>query len=340
MVEIISIPGVMTREMIKNYEGEKVYAPADELRKATEKRSVIPIVMFRDREHTDVEPPESDVLGWARLNYQDGKVKTNLAFVPEFMTDTQLDMLATLEKDNLSPAFHMKKVKEKGAFKGQPYDAKQTEIEWGHVAVVTTGRCDLQHGCGLYMDSFDALEEYDDSLKECVARKISECAHAHPEWPHDKCIAVAFSICREGKDVSDRDSSEVISEGHPNKGRVDTMSEEQLKQKQNEIESLQAKITAFEAREQESLVEQVAEKFKIAKDSLKEKSSDVLKSLLEMDVKLPVGQDTGDQKDADKNKSKTEEKDAEYEPGLTITVGYDYAKGLGMKHAAIRKKVR
>lgn len=340
MVEIITIPGVMTREMIKNYDGRRVYAPAEELRKATEKRNMIPIVMFRDKEHSDVEPPESDILGWAKLNYDDGKVKANLAFIPEFMNDTQLDMLASLEKDNLSPAFHMTNVPEKGMFNGQSYEEKQTDIEWGHVAVVTTGRCDLQHGCGLYMDAFDSIEQ-DDSLKDCVARKISECAHAHPEWSHEKCIAVAFSICRKGQDVSERDGSEDLTQEHDEKSRVDTMSEndQQLKEKDQEIEKLRAQVDAYVAKEHEMLVGQVAEKFKLDAKDLKEKSSDVLKSLLEMEVKLPVGQDTSDQTDADKDKDKEDELDADYQPGLTVTTGYDYAKGLGKVSAAIREKV-
>jgi hypothetical protein len=188
MSKLIKIPGVMTREMIKTYGTERVYAPAAELRKATEAVSMIPICMYQDREHGNLDLPDEEILGWALLNYDEGKVKAELLFDPLKMTDAQLVMLANLEKHNLSPAFRSIPIMEPGAFQGQPYDSTQTDIEWKHIAVVAHGRCSDIHGCGLYKDHFDGLEvPTRDKITRCVELLVSK-GH-QPEAAEEICLA-------------------------------------------------------------------------------------------------------------------------------------------------------
>jgi hypothetical protein len=339
LVEIISIPGVMTREIIKQYEDKRVYAPAEELQKATEKRNVVPIVMFRDREHSDLDPPDHEIIGWAGLRYEDGKVKVKMAFIQELMNEDQLEMLAHLEKDNLSPAFLATREEKKGAFNGKPYDEIQRDFDWRHIAVVSKGRCSDRDGCGLYKDTFDSI---DSSLSDCVARKIPIFKSEHPDWTHEHVVAAAYGYCREHTDVmnpmqtgSGSDSDIKNADQIKISERDDSMSDE-LAQLKAQLAEQDAQITAFKARELETLRKAVVEHIGVKEDLVKDATKDALELLLKL-PKKEAGQDTSEQTDG--SEEQKEVKDAAWEPGLTLTVGYDYAKGFGNKSAAIRKKV-
>jgi hypothetical protein len=330
MSDIIHIPGVMTREMIKHYEDKRVYAPAEELKAATDRVNFIPIFMERVREHGDLELPNEEILGWASLTYDNGKVKANLFFDPEKMSDDQKDMLATLEKDNLSPAFLADVIEQKGAFHGQPYDAVQRNFTWKHIAVVSKGRCSSLAGCGLYKDFFDAVGCDSEKLERCVQDVM---AKGHSEES-------AWAICRAALKESALPASQsvpaiTVADQDKNIERDDFMSDE-LAQLKAQIAERDAQIKAFEARELETLRKAVVEHAGIKDELIKDATKDALELLLKL-PKKEAGQDTSAQTDGEEQKD--EVKDAEYEPGLTITVGYDYAKGFGNKSAAIRKKV-
>jgi len=47
-----------------------------------------------------------------------------------------------------------------------------------------------------------------DPSNECVSKWISELSHAHPDWPRDQVIAVAFAKCRRGDSQASLDSVE------------------------------------------------------------------------------------------------------------------------------------
>lgn len=358
MSNLIKIPGVMTREMVKTYGTERVYAPAEELRKATELTDMVPICMYKDREHGALDLPDDEILGWALLWYEDGKVKTNLLFDPLKMSDAQLVMLANLEKHNLSPAFRSIPVIEQGAWQGQAYESKQTDIEWKHIAVVETGRCSDLHGCGLYKDHFDGLDvPTRDKITRCVELLLSK-GH-QPEAAEEICLAAykdqgvshletvnntgeyyggpvnitdysIVNVTREDQMPSEcveKKVAEGMSKEEAAKACAPASSDaEKIAQLEAANLLLQAKLDAAEKIQR---VEQVHQKFGIPTDQLEQKDLPVLDAM--MSFELPVGQPiTGERRDS-KPPTGTETADAEDEdedpdtkPGLFKTINPTY----------------
>jgi hypothetical protein len=327
MVNIIEIPGVMTREMVKQYAGRKEYASAEELKKATERTNLLPICVYDYQEHGSNHLPKEEIIGWGRLRYDNGKIKTKLYFDTEKMTQEQLDIITTLRKENLSPAFRHIPVNEPGTFQGQKYDVKQTEIDWQHIAVVTKGRCDKTKGCGLYMDSFDSVEV---DQEGCVAKLISE---GHSE-------ASAKSIC-EKADQPANDTLRIYADTAPltsadNKVTVssiaadDSMSEQLIQEKDAQIAALTARLDQIEADAVCELRKEVVKKLGLPVEDVKEAGRDALELMLKIDTHKLPGQNINDQQDAedpDKEKDpdkEEEKKDADYEPGLIVTKSFDY----------------
>ena len=326
-MEFINIPGVMTREMVKHKEGRSVYASAEELQKAVEQTDMLPICMYREQEHGPLDLPNEEIIGMGFLTFEDGKVKTELVFDPERMTEDQFNLLNNLEKDNLSPAFLSNNVKEKGIFDGHAYEEKQTDIQFKHIAVVSKGVCSSLHGCGLYMENFESINTESAKLERCVEHVKAK------GWSEEKAWAICKSKIKESDDVQNLNEDEFISvndtSNHVNIKRESTMTEECIKKKMDagmsKEEAEKACAPKKEATESEDKIAALEAKLEALTGKLEKV--------------LEIGQDITAQTEAKKEEEPEEEKDAEYEPGTWVPTGYDYSQGLNMKSAIKRKKV-
>lgn len=328
----------MTREMVKLYmhDGKEVftYSPASELKEAIDHTNMVPICIYKDREHGLLELPKEDIIGEAALHFNDGKIKADCYFDLEKMTPEQIKMLEDLEKDNLSPAFKTVAIRKSGSFEGVHYDEIQTQIRFYHVAVVTQGRCSSIQGCGLYRDSFDAI--YVEDTQEMDTCKAALMKKGHSE-------TVSYELCqdvlmREDKIklptyATDADIKKDTTDEANNEG-LNMTTDEEMKTLQEQLDTAKKENDAFKEKERQLLITQVHDTWKIPKPELEGKNMDTLLELskLKPPSDTPPGQDITDATTAPKRpkrvtKAEIEEKLADamdaqldhpdYKPGVT-----------------------
>ena len=290
----------MTREMVKIYhvDGEEVstYSPASELKEAVEHTNMVPMCIYKNREHGYLELPKEEIIGESALYFADGKIKADCYFDLEKMNPEQLKILDNLEKDNLSPAFKTVTVKKSGSFQGVHYDEIQTQIRFYHVAVVTQGRCSSKHGCGLYRDTFDAIYIEDSAeLDKCRSSLINK---GHSE-------DVAYGLCqdvlmREEKInlpiyATDADIKDNTTTG-TTKSDSKMATDEEMKLLQEQLDKAKTQNDAYKALEKQALIKQVHDAWKIPVEELDQKSIEVLTELSKL--KPPTGKPGQDVSDS------------------------------------------
>lgn len=139
---------VIAKEIVQDYDGIKVYKPADSLKTILDHGENRPI--------TDNHPPERIVTS----NSQRCGHIENLTFTDDnelkadmIITDAKLiDGIVSKTQREVSVGFHAKTVDVKGVFNDKEYSQMQTDILLDHVAMVESGRCSLKDGCGIHGD--------------------------------------------------------------------------------------------------------------------------------------------------------------------------------------------
>lgn len=140
------------------------------------------------------------------------------------------------QKRFLSCGYKADVVEESGEYMGEKYDHRQTNIRGNHVAIVRSPRAGPS--AKMLLDSEDAvIDESEDAWmadvvqgvvdrtiqdalelvkgdenindKDGISKKISKVAHDHPEWDHDKVVAVAHSMT-DPKKKTDMEHGKVI----------------------------------------------------------------------------------------------------------------------------------
>ena len=156
---ILSIPAVIAKHMIQDYDDLKVLKPAEELEAAAMFADGIPIT--RDHPNAGIVTDRAEVLGFLKD--------------PLFENDELKGILKIADKDlaadvknrkltGLSIGFFCNLDKTEGAVGDAKYDAVQKDIFLNHVAIVDQGRCSIEDGCGFHTDSGKKIDSPPDLI--------------------------------------------------------------------------------------------------------------------------------------------------------------------------------
>ena len=145
---ILSVPVVIAREMILDYDGLKVLKPFDELEAASKFADGIPVT----REHPDagIVTDRAEVLGFLRNPIAENDELKGILEI------SNTDLIADIKDGKIkevSGRFFCNLDHTPGTFNNGMYDAVQRAIFMNHVAIVDAGRCSIKDGCGLQTDA-------------------------------------------------------------------------------------------------------------------------------------------------------------------------------------------
>lgn len=171
----IRYPITITRTGILNYiyDGKLVR----EYRSPEEVFHPDSISTLRGAPITDGHPQERRVTPENYQKYVKGSLSDTLTIngdlVEGFMTvyDNQLNQkILSGKQQEISPGYDTSDLKESGEIDGSPYDVKQTQIRYNHVAVLERGRSGrrvrVKTDDGLHIDSYQENENNNKSQKE------------------------------------------------------------------------------------------------------------------------------------------------------------------------------
>ena len=150
--ETLTVPAVITREDVFDYDGMLVYEPADEVEKAAFTAENAWIV--------EDHPPEI-ILSSPKLirgtirnaKFEKDRIKADLVFFKNRCSPKYLADIKSGKAKSVSIGFFWECVTESGEFKGKHYDYVKRDILIDHVAVGDwLGRCSYP-ACGIGVDS-------------------------------------------------------------------------------------------------------------------------------------------------------------------------------------------
>ncbi len=169
----VIVPTILARECVSNYCNGRGFKPADELKAAAFTLDGAWVVVYNHvptievRKRAVIRGKVKDIAFDEKTNSVFGNVYFMKALCDEALLERARK--GELSKD-VSCAYYSDDVCVPGTFAGEPYDFKQTNLMFGHVAVgVPEGRCPAPF-CGLQMDSFDGflrVNVLDPSLFAC-----------------------------------------------------------------------------------------------------------------------------------------------------------------------------
>ena len=193
----------IAKEMIQDYNGIKVYKPADSLRAILEHGENRPI--------TDNHPPGKLITS----NSQRKGYIENLTFTDDselkadmIVTDTKLaDEIKSGKKREVSVGFHSKIVDVHGVYNDVEYDQMQTDMLLDHVAALENGRCSLLDGCG-FKEPIPAIKQ--DSAPEVISDEAKKAIKLANSLIADQRIGLIAEISTIN-DTIDRDTLDAMS---------------------------------------------------------------------------------------------------------------------------------
>ena len=145
---ILSIPAVIAKHMIQDYDDLKVLKPAEELEAAAMFADGIPIT--RDHPNAGIVTDRAEVLGFLKdPTFENDELKGILNIADKDLAADVKDGKLT----GLSIGFFCDLDRTEGTVGDAKYDAVQKDIFLNHVAIVDQGRCSIEDGCGFHTDS-------------------------------------------------------------------------------------------------------------------------------------------------------------------------------------------
>ncbi len=153
----LTVPAVITREGVYDYDGMLVYEPAEEVEKAAFTAANAWIVEEHPPEVILVDP--AHIRGTVREPvFVEDRIKADLVFYKDRSSPKYLEEIKTGRAKSVSIGFFFKAFPEKGEFKGKPYDYVKRDILIDHVAVGSwTGKCSYPT-CGIGVDTKSSLK--------------------------------------------------------------------------------------------------------------------------------------------------------------------------------------
>jgi len=160
--ETLTVPAVITREGVYDYDGMLIYEPAEEVEKAAFTATNAWVV----EEH----PPEiilskpGLIRGTVRnAKFEKDCIKAELAFFKSRCTPQYLEDIKTGKARSVSIGFFFECIPQQGEWQGQHYDYVKRDILIDHVAVGSwQGRCSYPL-CGVGVDSLKGADAHSNS---------------------------------------------------------------------------------------------------------------------------------------------------------------------------------
>lgn len=241
---------------------------------------MVPLTDDHPQEFVTPENAKDLSIGWIGDNVgQEG----NMVAATVVVADKNAIAKTETGKVELSCGYSADLVDEQGIFEGQPYDVRQTNIRYNHVALVDRGRAGPQ--VKLHLDAADAVEvEDEDKPNKEVPVKIKI---GDKEFEVSQDLADAFGAFEKQKNDemealkgSKKDSADLQT-------RIDSLSSD-LKASQKETETLKAKLDVAEeklASKPEQLKQDELDKMVAARTKVLDTAQAVLGSELKADGK-------------------------------------------------------
>jgi hypothetical protein len=157
--ETLTVPAVITREGVYDYDGMLIYEPASEVEKA----AFTALNAWVVEEH----PPEI-ILSKPQLirgtvrnpRFEKDKIKAELVFFKNRCSPEYLNDIKSSRARSVSIGFFFDCIPQPGEFKGQHYDYVKKDILIDHVAVGSwQGRCSYPL-CGIGVDTLKGADPY------------------------------------------------------------------------------------------------------------------------------------------------------------------------------------
>ena len=145
---ILSVPAVIARQMIYQYDDVKAIKPFEELEAAAKFADGIPITL--EHPPAGIVTDRTEVLGFLRNPIAEND---ELKAILEISDKTLLGDIKAGTYTDVSPGFFCALDHTAGTLKGVKYDAVQRNIFLNHVAVCKIGKCSLEDGCGFHVDA-------------------------------------------------------------------------------------------------------------------------------------------------------------------------------------------
>jgi len=145
---ILSVPAVIARQMVYQYDGLKALKPFEELKEAARFADGIPVTL--EHPPAGVVTDRAEVLGFLKNPIAEND---ELKGVLEISNKDLIGDIKNGAYTDVSPGFFCEIDRTAGTLDSAEYDAVQLGIFLNHVAVCKTGRCSLEDGCGLLTDS-------------------------------------------------------------------------------------------------------------------------------------------------------------------------------------------
>ena len=166
---ILSVPVIVANSNhVYDYDGLKVHKPFDELEAAAVFADGIPVT--REHPSAGIVTDRGEVLGF----FKSPLAKDNL--LKGILAIADKDLIADIKDKKVtevSPGFFCDLDRSlSGDLEGEHYDATQRNIFLNHVAVVENGRCSIEDGCGIGLDTkkFPVPSELVDKIKAAIER--------------------------------------------------------------------------------------------------------------------------------------------------------------------------
>jgi len=172
--EKLRIPIVLAKEMIYHYDTYDAFRPKEELKQVAGFLKGVPVT--RGHPEAKMVTDREEVLGWAiEAEFEDDELRAVL----EIADKDLINDIRTKKLQGVSPG-HFSKLDRtsSGEYDGGHYDLTQRDIFVDHIAIVERGRCNIEDGCGIMMDTKldeTKTKEGDEEVMEekAVASKVN-----------------------------------------------------------------------------------------------------------------------------------------------------------------------
>ena len=166
---ILSVPLTLAREMVLDYGGVKILKPSAELEAAAKFADGLPVT--REHPEAGIVTDRAQVLGFMRNPlFENDELKGVLEIA-------DVDLIADVKSGKVkevSGGFFCNIDMTPGVLGDSKYEAVQKDIFMNHVAIVDQGRCSIEDGCGLNLDSKDVDAPPVDDGAEALDRVTAE----------------------------------------------------------------------------------------------------------------------------------------------------------------------
>ena len=145
---VLSVPAVIARQMVYQYDTLKALKPFEELEAAAKFADGIPVTL--EHPPAGVVTDRGEVMGFLKNPIAEND---ELKGVLEISNKDLIGDIKSGAYTDVSPGFFCELDATPGTLDSAEYDAVQRGIFLNHVAICKVGRCSLKDGCGMNLDS-------------------------------------------------------------------------------------------------------------------------------------------------------------------------------------------